>query len=55
MHGLNIIRRLNDEEHQRVTQQAIERAERDRHQPQLEQTLAEYYANRQRQYQQAGF
>ena len=55
MHGLNIIRRLNDEEHQRVTDEAIRRAQQERHQPQLEQTLAEYYANRQQQYAAAGF
>lgn len=55
MHGLNIIRRLNDEEHQRVTQKAIEDAHRNRHQPQLERTLAEYYANKGQQYRQAGF
>lgn len=55
MHGLNIIRRLNDEEHQRVTQQAVERARQEQHQPQLERNLAEYYANKTQQYQRAGF
>lgn len=56
MHGLNIIRRLNDEEHQRVTQRAVEQAERDRNtQPQLSQTLAEYYAAKGVQYGRAGF
>lgn len=55
MHGLNIIRRLNEEEHRRVTEEAIRQAEANRHQPQLEQTLAEYYANRQQQYAAAGF
>lgn len=56
MHGLNIIRRLNDEEHQRVTQRAVEQAERDRNtQPQLSKTLAEYYAAKGVQYGRAGF
>ena len=56
MHGLNIIRRLNDEEHQRVTQRAIDQAEWDRNtQPQLSQTLAEYYAAKTQQYARVGF
>ena len=55
MHSLNTIRRLNDEEHRRITEQAVQRAQQERHQPQLEQTLAEYYANRLQQYAVAGF
>ena len=55
MHGLNIIRRLNNEEHQRVTEEAIRRAQQERHQPQLEQTLAEYYASKTQQYARVGF
>lgn len=55
MHSLNTIRRLNDEEHRRVTEAAIASAQANQHQPQLEQTLAQYYAGRQNLYRVHGF
>ena len=55
MHSLNTIRRLNDEEHRRVTEAAIASAKANQHQPQLEQTLAQYYAGKLNQYRVAGF
>lgn len=54
MHGLQTIKRLNQQEQARVDA-ALIRAQQERHQPQLEQTLAEYYANRQKAYEKAGF
>lgn len=55
MHGLQTIKRLNAEEQARVDAALIQaRAERIS-QPQLSQTLAEYYAAKLQQYARVGF
>lgn len=55
MHGLQTIKRLNDQEQQRVDA-ALQQAQQERNsQPQLSQTLAEYYAAKTQQYARVGF